>query len=420
VVDITVFGEVTIDVLDQRYCRPGGIAYSALAGRCVGASTAVGGYVGSEATSWMRFIFSSREVDHRYLLAKDRPTTTFYINGSDEVEAPAVCRQDSGFPLNGVWPDNFETRALLAYACPSETLHEVISRCPGALICYDLQYDMGPQEELEAVLKRCNVVFVSRSQAVEYFGIPKVSDLARYILQLGPSVVVIKCGLSGSLVFSKDGEVHVPRFCADWQQSVGAGDVYNAVFIAKLLEGSDLTTAGESAAAATAAYCEGHGDTLLKSWDLQAELQRDRFFLHPDSRTGRHIYLAAPFFDWSERTLVQRTKALLEHHGYRVYSPFDEDGILYSHDVMRESSVFGREKKAIEEALAVVSLLDGNDPGTMWEIGFAVGCDVPVISLWTADYYSLNLMPRMSTTVVNSYQQLVLELLEVTRQCQNP
>lgn len=53
-------------------------------------------------------------------------------------------------------------------------------------------------------------------------------------------VVIVRNGKEGSYGFSNDLEVHVPAFQVKVQDTVGAGDVYNAGFIASQLAGKDL------------------------------------------------------------------------------------------------------------------------------------------------------------------------------------
>lgn len=415
-VDITVFGEVTLDTLDNSYCRPGGITYSALAGRCVGAKTAVAGFVGKDCGRAIRSFLSEHRVEHGALLEKAGPTTEFFISGSDEIEEAVVTRQGSDFPHEQSWDIKLDTRALLIYACPAALAHGVIDHAPGALVCFDLQYDMGPKDELEAILRRCNVVFVSRSQGMEYLNVPTVQSLADTLLSLGPTIVVIKCGLFGSMIFTKGRTIEIPRYESNWCQSVGAGDVYNAVFITEILQNSDPVQAGHKAAIVTACYCEGYGEILLSPWDEKNDVERSTFFLNPDSLSGHHVYLAGPFFNWGQLELANRTRGLLKHHGFKVYSPYHEDGVLETTDPLRRLEVYTRERDAISSSKAVVSILDGNDPGTLWETGYAVGNNIPVIGLWTSgDIFRLNLMPAMSVTVVRSFRQLILELLEATK-----
>lgn len=52
--------------------------------------------------------------------------------------------------------------------------------------------------------------------------------------------IIVRNGKEGSYGFANDLEIHVPAFNVKVEDTVGAGDVYNAGFIASKLEGKDL------------------------------------------------------------------------------------------------------------------------------------------------------------------------------------
>lgn len=416
---ISVLGEVTLDTItaDTQYTRPGGIVYSALAGRSVGMQTALVGYIGVEGGAWVRALLDSRGIDHSQLREKERPTTRFVLANADEIEPTIGSRLESGVPPSDLPPlPSPETKGLLLYPYPLQHMLAALDACPGATVCYDLQYDLQSHADLEVVARRCHIVFASRAQAMEYFKASTVDDLAARIRAYGPRIVVIKSGLCGSTAYTDDGVYEIPRYESDWSQSVGAGDVYNAVFLAEWLRSGDVSAAGHSAAAAAARFCEGNGSDLMKDWDLGLERnERTTFYLHPDKLSSRLVYLAGPFFDFPQTNMINRLRRLLEHHGIRVFSPKDVDGKVDLDNALQCSQVYVNNLRAIEEAAAVVAVLDGSDPGTLFEVGYATKKGVPVIGLWTGPRKQLNLMPYIGTQVVSGFRSLVLELLASLR-----
>ncbi len=56
----------------------------------------------------------------------------------------------------------------------------------------------------------------------------------------GERTVIVRNGSSGSIGLSKDGEVSVPAFSVEVEDTVGAGDVYNAGFITAVQKGKTL------------------------------------------------------------------------------------------------------------------------------------------------------------------------------------
>jgi nucleoside 2-deoxyribosyltransferase len=58
-----------------------------------------------------------------------------------------------------------------------------------------------------------------------------------------------------------------------------------------------------------------------------------------------------------------------------VFSPFHDVGIGLAEDVVPADI------KALEKSTVVLAMLDGMDPGTIFEIGYAVKLGIPVIGL---------------------------------------
>ena len=86
--------------------------------------------------------------------------------------------------------------------------------------------------------------------------------LARAVLELGPSIAVVKLGADGALGLERDGEPVVsPALPVPAPlDPVGAGDGFCAGFIAARLDGADLATALRQANACGAAAVAAVGD----------------------------------------------------------------------------------------------------------------------------------------------------------------
>jgi nucleoside 2-deoxyribosyltransferase len=101
---------------------------------------------------------------------------------------------------------------------------------------------------------------------------------------------------------------------------------------------------------------------------------KDRQALKPKRRAGR-IYLAGPFFDIAKRWLVEETLAALESMGADVFSPLHDVGFGSPLEVATQDLV------GLEGCSAVLALIDGHDPGTLFEIGYAAKKSIPVVAL---------------------------------------
>lgn len=100
------------------------------------------------------------------------------------------------------------------------------------------------------------------------------ADLARAVLDLGPSLAVVKLGSSGAVAVSRDGDsVASPAMpVASIVDPVGAGDAFCAGFIAARLEGGGLEDALRAANACGASAVAASGD--MAGLPERAELER--------------------------------------------------------------------------------------------------------------------------------------------------
>jgi nucleoside 2-deoxyribosyltransferase len=83
------------------------------------------------------------------------------------------------------------------------------------------------------------------------------------------------------------------------------------------------------------------------------------------------IYLAAPFFDVGQRWLVEVVRSALMDLGAEVFSPLHDVG--YSVPDAAAHDLAG-----LATCDSVLALLDGSDPGTVFECGWATDHGIPV------------------------------------------
>ena len=89
--------------------------------------------------------------------------------------------------------------------------------------------------------------------------------------------------------------------------------------------------------------------------------------------TDARIYLAGPFFTAAERWLIEQAREGLLDLGVGVFSPLHDVG-LGGDEVARD------DLEGLKTSDGVLALLDGADPGTLFEIGWARHAGVPVVA----------------------------------------
>ncbi len=107
---------------------------------------------------------------------------------------------------------------------------------------------------------------------------------------------------------------------------------------------------------------------------------------------GRHLYLAAGFFNDEQRDLCHFVEAL-ETQSMPIYSPRSDGGVLTpssTNDVVQE--VFESNKVAISGAAIVLCVVDDFDPGVLWEMGYAHAKGIPSLAYSGIEGRGLNVM----------------------------
>lgn len=94
---------------------------------------------------------------------------------------------------------------------------------------------------LTRLISRVQLVLTSQEEARLLTDQDDPEKAARQLLQLGPSLVVVKLGVEGSLVITGDECVHEPAIKVEAVETVGAGDAFDAGFLAGQLRDWDLT-----------------------------------------------------------------------------------------------------------------------------------------------------------------------------------
>ncbi len=148
------------------------------------------------------------------------------------------------------------------------------ARQRGVVTLLDECYGFGPNRRVfEAALPHCDVVLPSYDDmGVMYPGL-NPEQVAGRIRSQGARRVVLKLGAEGCLVANDQGLVRVPSMATEIVDTTGAGDCFDAGFIAGLVNGLEDVAAARLGAAAAAACIRHVGgavgiprfQTLLRS-----------------------------------------------------------------------------------------------------------------------------------------------------------
>jgi hypothetical protein len=204
---------------------------------------------------------------------------------------------------------------------------------------------------------------------------------AEVLQRFAAQTVVVKDAGRGSLVFAIDGApVRVGPHPTRTVWPLGSGDVFAAGFAHAWSSGADPVEAARVASNAAAWWCGTRRETvpqeILAGQPVETLLPSAGSELNV-SEQRPIIYLAAPFFTLPERWLVETCRSVLRGLGAQVFSPMHDVG-------PGGDEVAALDLDGLRESSAVFALLDGWDPGTLYEVGWAHRHDLPVVGFLNA------------------------------------
>lgn len=181
----------------------------------------------------------------------------------------------------------------------------------------------------------------------------------------GADVVVTKRAARGALVTTATGQELVGPWPTPRVWPIGSGDVFAAGFAWAWLE-----SGAEPVEAARV------GSHAASRWCAQRDLDLDRDDFEPGPGQLRpedgRVYLAAPFFNLSQRWLVELVSDALVGLGGAVFSPFHEVGVGEDH-------IAAADIEGLRQCTALLALLDESDAGSVFEAGWATGDGLPIV-----------------------------------------
>jgi len=114
------------------------------------------------------------------------------------------------------------------------------------------------------------------------------------------------------------------------------------------------------------------------------------------ARKIAQLYIAAPFFSWSQLGIVQAVEALCRANEIPCFSPRrDQPQYRPEGGVEEANRIFVTNVQKLTGSDVVLAYIDDFDPGTVWEMGLAYSRDIRTIAFTTHDY-GLNIMLSQS------------------------
>ncbi|MBN7315800.1 nucleoside 2-deoxyribosyltransferase [Mycobacteroides abscessus subsp. massiliense] len=247
----------------------------------------------------------------------------------------------------------------------------------------------GVNDLLKSVEARRITLILNEHEARAAADQSHVEQAALELLGQGVDAVVVKRGALGGLVAHGDTITTFGAIPTSTVHPLGSGDAFSAGFVHAWADGADPLTAAQFGSQVAAA----HSLTGTPQISRGALDSLGQPLPYPTDATPR-VYLAGPFFNTAQRHLIRTIRAALIHLGAEVFSPLDEIGP--GGDEVAEKDLQG-----LQGCQSVLAVLDGADPGTLFEVGWATHAQIPVTGFAEHPTEHTWTMARGTGTTVN-------------------
>lgn len=221
------------------------------------------------------------------------------------------------------------------------------------------------------------------------------NEIVDVLLSIGNiEVVILKGAWRGALAATKTHRALIKPLPTNRVFKIGSGDVFSATFAwawgINKMYGID---AASYASQQTAWYCE---NGVLP---IPVDAQMPVSLVPKISANLRYdVYLAGPFFYSGQLAVIEEIKQHLEDAGLKVFSPFHDAGMGQAKDICQQ------DLEALKNSSMILAVLNGFDPGTIFEVGYARALEIPVL------IYCCSIGDLNSTMFVGSDCEIVTDL----------
>jgi nucleoside 2-deoxyribosyltransferase len=254
----------------------------------------------------------------------------------------------------------------------------------------DIAYGLPNLKTLECLRRKFNTGILSTSSELfldHYQGV--ITNLRDELLKNYCESFLFKENRGGSRLFDQsdsDPVIYTGAQIRRIVHSVGIGDCYDVIFVAlKYKFGTQIALDYASwiaAEYASTTYVDDFKDRCRQILTLSPDeiVELKGVSLPWEKRTSFQIYIAAPDFDTIDRTKIDQLLECLRYHNFTTRPPVREFGQMPANATPRQKQYFyDSDVRLLYECQMVLAVMLYDDPGTLVEIGLALGAGIPVI-----------------------------------------
>lgn len=276
----------------------------------------------------------------------------------------------------------------------------------------------GSISDAKDLLEYVDVLLVNEEELLLLSSKYNLNEAIETLLAEGPDYIIVKRGIKGCIIAQKNKELCViPSYKSNAVCTLGSGDVFDGAVAATFIETKDMEYSVKLASCMAACFIENIEIERMPTKKAVEFYMNNRGMNGYSSSRNLIIYLAGPFFSQQEVLWVNYIHQSLESCGLKILSPSKENGIIntsFTPDIRK--ATFISDLELLQKADIVVALLDHDDAGTSFEIGYAYSHGKPVIGLKTSADKLNNMIQYGCNPICDTVDKLVSEVYKYARE----
>ena len=431
---ILLVGEVVIDVIrlgsEGTSIRPGGICHACRALAAAGARFHVAFAAPSYISEELDAFFTSHGAEGSSWIAETVGAPAVMMVGHPEEATHQgydwLLRDQMRFRVSQEGLDELaQTRCadvlLIAGDLPLAGVLASLGRSQ-ARVHVDWANAPGPIQEMAALGRPATTFILSTSSPhfLSTYGGQFPALFSAAVPSLADAVILKENRGGSRYQRSNSPPIAVGAQIRPVRHSVGVGDCFDAIFVASA-QAEDTGTALRKAAWCAAEYAATFNMNRFEMDVRRAlALSQHDLSLSPgirlpwEDRATMSVYIAAPDFAGRDVANIDAVEGALKYHNFRPRRPVQEIGQLPDGATEADrATVCDADLAIIESSSALVGVYDGDDPGTLVEVGFAAGRGIPTL-LFDPSHRARNpMLTGIVNRVTHTLDELILEIFRI-------
>lgn len=263
------------------------------------------------------------------------------------------------------------------------------------------------------ILKYVTVLLVNEEEALLLSESEDINEAIKKLEKMGPKYTIIKKGHKGCILLQEGETIEIPAYKSNVVCTLGSGDAFGGALAATFLETGDIEYSVQVGSCVAANFIESFViEAVIDKVGVEKDIHyREKFIINEAS--PKRIYLAGPFFSKQELNWVNHVGKRLEDACFTILSPSRENGVIHNDTSLEQrESIFQADINLLNSADIVVALLDHDDPGTCFEIGFAFEKGIPVYGYKTSQTNLNNMIQFGCVQTTDNIEELIRVLYE--------